>query len=95
MPSGNRPEALVARTGRFPHLTFKLADEGQGISLLKVGEIIGVMPITSVPRPPAFGASVDTRYIPDMTNMGGAFKILLDIDRVLADAEFAALADAA
>lgn len=36
------------------YLTFKLADEDYGISLLKVREIIGMMPITSVPRTPEF-----------------------------------------
>jgi len=36
------------------YLTFKIANEDYGISLLKVREIIGMMPITSVPRTPAF-----------------------------------------
>ena len=36
------------------YLTFKLADEDYGISLLKVREIIGMMPITSVPQTPVF-----------------------------------------
>jgi purine-binding chemotaxis protein CheW len=36
------------------YLTFKLADEDYGISLLKVREIIGMMPITSVPQTPDF-----------------------------------------
>jgi purine-binding chemotaxis protein CheW len=36
------------------YLTFKLAREDYGISLLKVREIIGMMPITSVPRTPDF-----------------------------------------
>jgi purine-binding chemotaxis protein CheW len=36
------------------YLTFKIADEDYGISLLKVREIIGMMPITSVPRTPDF-----------------------------------------
>jgi len=36
------------------YLTFKLADEDYGISLLKVREIIGMMPIASVPRTPDF-----------------------------------------
>ncbi|MDJ0720151.1 MAG: chemotaxis protein CheW [Desulfobacterales bacterium] len=36
------------------YLTFKLAKEDYGISLLKVREIIGMMNITSVPRTPVF-----------------------------------------
>ena len=154
-----------SKAGKY--LTFKLADEDYGISLLKVREIIGMMPITNVPRTPdfvkgvinlrgkvipvtdlrlrfdmpqidyndrtciivvevagqestvqmgivvdavtevlpvqdneiepapEFGASVDTRYILGMANMEGAVKILLDIDRVLTDAEIAVLENAA
>jgi purine-binding chemotaxis protein CheW len=41
----------VIKSGKY--LTFKLAEEDYGISLLKVREIIGMMPITSVPRTPA------------------------------------------
>jgi purine-binding chemotaxis protein CheW len=40
------------KSGKY--LTFKLAEEDYGISLLKVREIIGMMPITSVPRTPEF-----------------------------------------
>ena len=36
------------------YLTFSLAAEEYGISILKVKEIIGMMPITTVPRTPAF-----------------------------------------
>jgi len=42
----------VIKAGKY--LTFKLAEEDYGISLLKVREIIGMMPITSVPRTPDF-----------------------------------------
>jgi len=40
------------REGKY--LTFALGDEGYGIGILKIKEIIGMMPITSVPRTPAF-----------------------------------------
>jgi purine-binding chemotaxis protein CheW len=36
------------------YLTFSLADEEYGIGILKIKEIIGMMPITSVPRTPDF-----------------------------------------
>ena len=36
------------------YLTFTLAEEDYGISLLKVREIIGMLPITSVPQTPDF-----------------------------------------
>lgn len=36
------------------YLTFQLADEGYGISILKVREIIGLLPVTPVPQTPFF-----------------------------------------
>lgn len=36
------------------YLTFRLADEGYGLEILKVQEIIGLMSITRVPRTPEF-----------------------------------------
>ncbi len=36
------------------YLTFSLADEEYGIGILKVKEIIGMMPITLVPQTPSF-----------------------------------------
>ena len=36
------------------YLTFMLADEEYGIGILKIKEIIGMMPITTVPQTPAF-----------------------------------------
>jgi purine-binding chemotaxis protein CheW len=44
----------VEDTKAGKYLTFKLSAEDYGISLLKVREIIGMMPITSVPRTPSF-----------------------------------------
>jgi len=43
---------MKEREGKY--LTFALANEEYGISILKVREIIGIMPITSVPRTPDF-----------------------------------------
>jgi len=45
-------KATTMKTGKY--LTFTLADEEYGIGILKVKEIIGMMPITSVPRTPDF-----------------------------------------
>lgn len=45
-------KATTIKTGKY--LTFTLADEHYGIGILKVKEIIGMMPITSVPRTPEF-----------------------------------------
>lgn len=40
------------REGKY--LTFTMAEEEYGIGILKIKEIIGMMPITSVPRTPIF-----------------------------------------
>jgi purine-binding chemotaxis protein CheW len=45
-------KAMVNREGKY--LTFSLAGEEYGIGILKVKEIIGMMPITTVPRTPDF-----------------------------------------
>ena len=45
-------KATTTKLGKY--LTFKLDDEEYGIGILKVKEIIGMMPITSVPRTPEF-----------------------------------------
>ncbi len=44
--------AITIKTGKY--LTFFLEKEEYGIGILKVKEIIGMMPITSVPRTPEF-----------------------------------------
>lgn len=45
-------KAITIKTGKY--LTFSLENEEYGIGILKVKEIIGMMPITSVPRTPEF-----------------------------------------
>ena len=45
-------KAMADREGKY--LTFTLADEEYGIGILKIKEIIGMMPITSVPQTPPF-----------------------------------------
>ena len=45
-------EVSAEREGKY--LTFTLADEEYGIGILKIREIIGMMPITSVPQTPPF-----------------------------------------
>ena len=45
-------KAMADREGKY--LTFTLADEEYGIGILKIREIIGMMPITSVPLTPPF-----------------------------------------
>ena len=45
-------ENLMEKEGKY--LTFSLAQEEYGIGILQVKEIIGMMPITSVPRTPDF-----------------------------------------
>jgi purine-binding chemotaxis protein CheW len=45
-------KAMQDREGKY--LTFSLAEEEYGIGILKIKEIIGMMPITTVPRTPEF-----------------------------------------
>jgi purine-binding chemotaxis protein CheW len=45
-------KAMGGKEGKY--LTFSLAKEEYGIGILKVKEIIGMMPITTVPRTPGF-----------------------------------------
>jgi purine-binding chemotaxis protein CheW len=45
-------KAMADKEGKY--LTFSLADEEYGISILKIREIIGMMPITTVPQTPEF-----------------------------------------
>ena len=45
-------KATADREGKY--LTFTLADEAYGIGILKIREIFGMMPITSVPLTPPF-----------------------------------------
>jgi purine-binding chemotaxis protein CheW len=45
-------KVMAEKEGKY--LTFQLANEEYGIGILKVKEIIGMMPITSVPQTPVF-----------------------------------------
>ena len=45
-------KAMEEREGKY--LTFTLADEEYGIGILKIKEIIGMMPVTTVPQTPKF-----------------------------------------
>lgn len=57
------------KTGKY--LTFSLADEEYGIGILKVKEIIGMMPITSVPR--------TTDFVKGVINLRGKVIPVLDL----------------
>jgi purine-binding chemotaxis protein CheW len=45
-------KGIEEREGKY--LTFTLADEEYGIGILKIKEIIGMMPVTAVPQTPDF-----------------------------------------
>ncbi|MCD6327754.1 purine-binding chemotaxis protein CheW [bacterium] len=49
---GQQVAGLEDRAGKY--LTFKLAEEEYGLEILKVREIMGLMPVTRVPQTPAF-----------------------------------------
>jgi len=48
----NESKDMLEKEGKY--LTFSLANEEYGIGILKIKEIIGMMPITNVPQTPAF-----------------------------------------
>jgi purine-binding chemotaxis protein CheW len=153
--------ATLAQSRAGKYLTFYLAGEEYGLEILKVSEIIGLQPITRVPRmpefvrgvinlrgkvipitdlrmkfgmgaedsedsciivvqmrgiqtgivvdrvsevvaiaeadiedAPSFGSGIRTEFLLGIGKAGGRVKLLLDIDKVLATAEIAALQDA-
>lgn len=53
---GSTNNERVSRAGKY--LTFALNEEEYGIGILKVKEIIGMMPITSIPQTPGFVSGV-------------------------------------
>lgn len=62
-------KAMGKREGKY--LTFTLADEEYGIGILKVKEIIGMMPVTSVPRTP--------QYVKGVINLRGKVIPVVDL----------------
>lgn len=52
LESDRSATALAEKAGLY--LTFEIGAETYGLGILKVQEIIGIMPITSVPRTPEF-----------------------------------------
>jgi len=51
-PMGQSRKNIMDREGKY--LTFSLAGEEYGIVILKVKEIIGMMPVTPVPKTPSY-----------------------------------------
>jgi len=92
----------VDKEGKY--LTFTLADEEYGISILKIKEIIGIVvdavsevlniKAEEIENTPIFGTRLNTDYIMGMAKMEGGVKILLDIDRVLSGEEIVELDEA-
>ncbi|MBI9083599.1 MAG: purine-binding chemotaxis protein CheW [Desulfobacterales bacterium] len=62
-------KAMVEREGKY--LTFTLAGEEYGIGILKVKEIIGMMPVTSVPQTPG--------YVKGVINLRGQVIPVIDL----------------
>lgn len=63
------PDNIKARPGKY--LTFLLGDEQYGLDILKVQEIIGLMPITRVPKTPD--------YIRGVINLRGKVNPIVDL----------------
>ena len=66
-------EVMDDREGKY--LTFSLAAEEYGISILKVKEIIGVMSITMVPQTPAYVKGVINLRTANISAAGAFFLI--------------------
>ncbi|MDY6952970.1 MAG: chemotaxis protein CheW [Thermodesulfobacteriota bacterium] len=62
-------EAMADREGKY--LTFSLDNEEYGIGILQIKEIIGMMPITTVPHTPA--------YVKGVINLRGKVIPVLDL----------------
>lgn len=62
-------DGMKEKEGKY--LTFSLADEEYGIGILKIKEIIGMMPITSVPRTPD--------YVKGVINLRGKVIPVIDL----------------
>jgi len=62
-------QAMTDKEGKY--LTFNLAGEEYGIGILKVKEIIGIMPITVVPQTP--------KYIKGVVNLRGKVIPVIDL----------------
>jgi len=62
-------KAMAEREGKY--LTFSIADEEYGIGILKIKEIIGMMPITSVPQTP--------EYVKGVINLRGKVIPVMDL----------------
>ncbi len=62
-------KVMAEREGKY--LTFSLAEEEYGIGILKIKEIIGMMPITPVPQTP--------EYVKGVINLRGKVIPVLDL----------------
>lgn len=65
-----------------------------GIVVDRVRDVLDIVD-ENIEEPPQFGADVDTRCILGMGKLGNSVKILLDIDRVLGDADMMMLGEGA
>ncbi|MEJ5300822.1 MAG: chemotaxis protein CheW [Thermodesulforhabdaceae bacterium] len=66
-----RTEATAKRAKPGKYLTFRLGEEEYGIEILKVKEIIGMMPITPIPQTP--------EYIKGVINLRGKVIPVIDL----------------
>ncbi len=64
-----------------------------GIIVDRVQEVLDIAG-ANIEEAPQFGATVDTDFILGMAKIGDSVKILLDIDRILSDADFGTLSGA-
>ncbi len=77
-------------TGHTCIIVVEIAQGGRtfstGITVDRVQEVLDI-PGADIEDAPQFGSSVNTHFILGMAKIGDSVKILLDIDRVLSDAD--------
>jgi purine-binding chemotaxis protein CheW len=89
--------ASTERTEETCIIVVETAQKGRrfstGIVVDHVSEVLDIAGV-NIEDAPQFGSSVDTGFILGMGKVGESVKILLDIDKVLADAEISGLGGA-
>ncbi len=84
----------VEDTARTCIIVVQVASEGQDVTMgVIVDEVAEVLDVTAdqIEPPPSFGAAVETAFLLGMGKVGNKVIMLLDVDKVLATQEVAAM----
>ncbi|MBX9811294.1 MAG: chemotaxis protein CheW [Burkholderiales bacterium] len=75
-------------------LSFTLGNEDYGVEILKVQEIRGYEAVTHIANAPDFSSSFDTQYITGPGTVNDRMLILVDIEKLMSDADMALMEQA-